>query len=71
MTLSGSFLSSRDAALYAHEQIGNARAHYYGGYVLKGPDGRFVITLPKQSFGNPFAFMLFFPVGEQGALIPP
>lgn len=71
VTLSGSFLSSRDAASYAHEQIGNSRGSYYGGYVLIGPDGRFVITPPKQSLANPFAFMLFFPVDEQGALIPP
>jgi hypothetical protein len=69
--LSGSFLSSRDAALYAHEQIGNTRNRYLGGYILKGPDGHFVITPPKRSLGNPFAFMLFFPMDGQGALIPP
>lgn len=31
-----SFLSARDAALNAHEQIGSRRSLYYGGYVLKG-----------------------------------
>lgn len=71
LTLSGSFLSSRDAALYAHELIGNQRSVYYSGYVLKRPDGQFVITLPQESFANTFAFMLFFPTSGEGALIPP
>ncbi|WP_081214395.1 DUF4329 domain-containing protein [Pseudomonas synxantha] len=70
-TLSRSFLSARDAAVYAHEQIGNWRDRYYGGYVLKGEDGRFVITEPIASAANPFAFTLFFPLGHAGPLIPP
>lgn len=65
-----SFLSARDAALHAHEQIGSRRSLYYGGYVLKGADGRFVVTPPLQSMGHPFSSTLFFPVGDQGALIP-
>ncbi|AKS06637.1 DUF4329 domain-containing protein [Pseudomonas trivialis] len=65
-----SFLSARDAALHAHEQIGSRRSRYYGGYVLKGADGRFVVTPPLESMGHPFSSTLFFPVGDQGALIP-
>lgn len=71
VALSRSFLSARDAAVYAHEQIGNRRDRYYGGYVLKGEDGRFVITEPMESAVNPFAFTLFFPIDNQGPLIPP
>ena len=70
-TLSRAFLSARDAAVYAHEQIGNTRDRYYGGYILKGEDGRFVITEPIVSAANPFAFTLFFPNNNQGPLIPP
>ena len=70
-TLSRSFLSARDAAVYAHEQIGNWRARSYGGYILKDADGRFVITEPIASVANPFAFTLFFPFDNQGPLIPP
>lgn len=68
--LSRAFLSARDAAMYAHEQIGNQRSLYYGGYVLKGADGQFVITPPLRSAENPFASTLFFPMGGEGALIP-
>ncbi|MFL1549946.1 DUF4329 domain-containing protein [Pseudomonas sp. D47] len=71
VTLSRSFLSARDAAVYAHERIGTRRDRYYGGYVLKGEDGRFVITEPMESAANPFAFTLFFPRDNQGPLIPP
>ena len=70
-TLSRSFLSARDAAVYAHEQIGNWRSGHYGGYILKGEDGRFVITEPVSSAANPFAFTLFFPRDGKGPLIPP
>ncbi|QXI59923.1 DUF4329 domain-containing protein [Pseudomonas sp. OE 28.3] len=70
-TLSRSFLSARDAAVYAHEQINNWRGGYYGGYILKGEDGRFVITEPVSSAANPFAFTLFFPRDGNGPLIPP
>lgn len=69
--LSRSFLSARDAAVYAHEQIGNRRDRYYGGYVLKGEDGRFVITQPIESNANPFFYTLFFPASNRGPLIPP
>ncbi|QXQ19423.1 DUF4329 domain-containing protein [Pseudomonas tolaasii] len=71
IALSGAFVSSRDAALHAHEQIGNRRALYYGGYVLKKADGLFVITQPLQTLDHPFASTLFVPVGGQGPLIPP
>ncbi|KGE69407.1 MULTISPECIES: DUF4329 domain-containing protein [Pseudomonas] len=70
-TLSHGFFSARDAAVYAHEQIGHQRSFYYGGYVLKGTDGRFVITQPLESVVHPFASTLFFPVNEPGPLIPP
>lgn len=70
-TFSRSFLSARDAAVYAHEQIGNRRDRYYGGYVLKGEDGRFVITEPIESNDNPFLYTLFFPASHRGPLIPP
>lgn len=69
--LSRSFLTARDAAVYAHEQIGDRRDRHYGGYVLKGEDGRFVATEPMESAANPFAFTLFFPLGNHGPLIPP
>lgn len=69
--LSRSFLSARDVAVYAHEQIGNRRDRYYGGYVLKGEDGRFVITQPIESNANPFFYTLFFPASNRGPLIPP
>ncbi|SDL10190.1 protein of unknown function [Pseudomonas libanensis] len=65
------FVSARDAAVYAHERIGNRRDRYYGGYVLKGEDGRFVSTEPLPSAVNPFAFTLFFPLDNHGPLIPP
>lgn len=70
-TLSRDFLSARDAAVYAHEQVGNRRDRYYGGYVLKGEDGRFVITEPIESNDNPFFYTLFFPASNRGPLIPP
>lgn len=70
-TLSRAFLSARDAAVYAHEQVGNRRDRYYGGYVLKGEDGRFVITEPIESNDNPFFYTLFFPASNRGPLIPP
>lgn len=70
-TLSRPFLSARDAAVYAHERIGNQRDRHYGGYVLKGEDGRFVITEPIESAPNPFDFTLFFPIDNKGPLIPP
>ncbi|CRM62232.1 DUF4329 domain-containing protein [Pseudomonas sp. 58 R 3] len=70
-TLSRSFLSARDAAVYAHEQVGSRRDRYYGGYVLKGEDGRFVITEPIESRENPFLYTLFFPSSNHGPLIPP
>ena len=70
-TLSRAFLSARDAAVYAHERINNRRDRYYGGYVLEGEDGRFVITEPVESTANPFAFRLFFPANNNGPLIPP
>lgn len=66
----GSFLSATDAAIYAHEQIGNRRDRYYGGYILKGEDGRFVVTKPQESRANPFDGTLFFPLDGQGPLIP-
>lgn len=69
--LSRSFLSAMDAATYAHEKIGARRGRPYGGYILKGEDGRFVVTEPMESETNPFASMLFFPVGNQNPLIPP
>ncbi|MBO0494810.1 DUF4329 domain-containing protein [Pseudomonas sp. Marseille-Q1929] len=70
-TLSHTFFSARDAAMYAHEQVGHQRSFYYGGYVLKGTDGHFVITQPLASVAHPFASTLFFPVNEVGPLIPP
>lgn len=70
-TLSHSFFSACDAAVYAHEQVGHQRSLYYGGYVLKGADGRFVITQPLESAMHPFASTLFFPVSALGPLIPP
>lgn len=69
--LNGSFLSVNDAALHAHERIGNRRDRYYGGYVLKGADGRFTVTDPLESAANPFDDSLFFPADNQGPLIPP
>lgn len=70
-TLSRSFLCARDAAVYAHERIGKRRDRYYGGYVLKGEDGRFVVTEPMESTVNPFSFTLFYPSDNQGPLVPP
>lgn len=70
-TLSHTFFSARDAAVYAHEQVGQQRSFYYGGYVLRDADGRFVITQPLESVVHPFASTLFFPVNEPGPLIPP
>ena len=70
-TLSHSFFSARDAAVYAHEQVGHQRSFFSGGYVLKGADGRFVITQPLKSAAHPFASTLFFPGNEAGPLIPP
>lgn len=69
--LSRSFLSVMDAATYAHEKIGIRRGRPYGGYILKGEDGRFIITEPMESETNPFASALFFPAGNQNPLIPP
>lgn len=69
--LKASFLSANDAALHAHEVVGNRRAHYYGGYVLKGVDGGFFISEPRQSSVNAFDGRLFFPLGGAGPLIPP
>ncbi|UII72140.1 DUF4329 domain-containing protein [Pseudomonas sp. HN11] len=69
--LSRPFLSPLDAAVHAHEKIGGKRSSYYGGYVLKAQDGRFVITEPLVSEENPFAAPLFFPAGGKGPLIPP
>ncbi|MHA6573049.1 DUF4329 domain-containing protein [Pseudomonas yamanorum] len=66
-----SFLSANDAALHAHELIGNRRDRYYGGYVLKGADGRFTVTNPLESAANPFDDTLFFRADNQGPLIPP
>ncbi|QJI34265.1 DUF4329 domain-containing protein [Pseudomonas sp. ADAK13] len=71
MSWNGSFLSATDAAVYAHEQVGNRRDRYYGGYILKGEDGRFIATRPVESPTNPFDGTLFFPVDAQGPLIPP
>ena len=71
VALSRSFLSATDAAVHAHELIGYRRDRYYGGYVLKAEDGRFVITEPLESDENPFAKPLFFPMGGKGPLIPP
>lgn len=70
-TLSRAFLSARDAVVYAHERVGTRRDRYYGGYVLEGEDGRFVVTEPVESAANPFAFTLFFPADNKGPLIPP
>jgi len=67
----GSFLSATDAAVYVHEQIGNRRDRYYGGYILKAEEGHFVATRPEESLTNPFDGTLFFPVDAQGPLIPP
>lgn len=69
--LEASFLSANDAALHAHERVGNRRAHYYGGYVLKGVDGGFFISEPLESTANAFDGRLFFPLGGAGPLIPP
>ncbi|WP_225908565.1 DUF4329 domain-containing protein [Pseudomonas lactucae] len=69
--LSRAFLSARDAAVHAHELIGPRRAHCFGGYVLKGQDGFFVITEPMPSSANPFIYRLFTPLDSQGPLIPP
>ncbi|KMT55864.1 DUF4329 domain-containing protein [Pseudomonas fildesensis] len=69
--LSPAFLSASDAATYAHEKIGARLDRPYGGYILKGEDGRFVVTEPMESHANPFASALFFPAGDQGPLIPP
>ncbi|WP_395609361.1 DUF4329 domain-containing protein [Pseudomonas sp. B22129] len=69
--LSRVFYSARDAAVFAHEQVGKQRSRYYGGYVLKGADGRFVVTEPLESKANPFAGTLLFPVEGDGPLIPP
>jgi hypothetical protein len=69
--LSPPFLSALDAAVFAHEQIGARRKHAYGGYILKGEDGRFLITLPEASEANPFAQLLFAPADGLGPIIPP
>lgn len=69
--LSPPLLSAIDAAVYAHEKIGHQRDRPYGGYILKGDDGRFFITEPMQSQANPFLSPLFFPAGGQAPLIPP
>lgn len=67
----GAFLSANDAALYAHEQIGNRRHRNYGGYILKAADGRFTATAPVESTANPFNEGLFYPADNTGPLIPP
>lgn len=70
-TLSRSFLSARDAAIHAHELIGNRRDRSYGGYVLKGRDGRFRVTEPMEGTAWPFAGSLFFPGRDYRPLIAP
>lgn len=69
--LSPLFIHAHDAAVYAHEQIGSRRERAYGGYILKGRDGRFLITEPRAADANPFAHQLFVPAQGQGPLIPP
>ncbi|WP_256352266.1 DUF4329 domain-containing protein [Pseudomonas yamanorum] len=69
-TWNGHFRTAHDAAVYAHLQIGSRRGRYYGGYILKSEDGRFVATIPQESASNPFDGTLFFPLGDRGPLIP-
>ena len=69
--LSPAFLSATDAAVYAHEKIGERRDRAYGGYILKGEDGRFIVTEPMEAGTNPFAAALFFPADDLNPLIPP
>ncbi|MGL6243993.1 hypothetical protein [Pseudomonas sp.] len=42
------FLSSDDAARYAHERVGRRRERGYYGYILQRNDHRFVITEPAE-----------------------
>jgi hypothetical protein len=44
--LSPPFISADDAALFAHEAIGNKRDKEYGGAILQHEGGRFYATLP-------------------------
>lgn len=69
-SLSAPFLTADDAARHAHERIGFRRGTAYGGYVLKGQDGRFVFTEPVIIHGDGFASDLLTPVAGSGALVP-
>jgi hypothetical protein len=44
--LSPPFISADDAALLAHEAIGNKRDKEYGGAILQHEGGRFYATMP-------------------------
>lgn len=71
MVLSAAFLTAEDAARHAHERIGFRRAAAYGGYILKGLDGRFVFTEPLTIHGNGFTADLLTPLAGNGVLVPP
>ena len=51
--LSPAFISADDAAVYAHDLIGNRQDKEYGGFILS-KDARFYATLPVGSDGNLF-----------------
>lgn len=68
--LSPRFISADDAAVYAHDLIGNRRDKEYGGFILS-KDGRFYATLPVCSDGNLFRPSDVLSRASNGDMVPP
>lgn len=68
--LSPRFISADDAAVYAHDLIGNRRDKEFGGFILS-KDGRFYATLPVCSDGNLFRPSDVLSRASNGDMVPP
>jgi hypothetical protein len=61
LTFSEPFATADEAALHAHGQVGDRRAHEVGALILKRPDQRYVVTSSLETGSNPYGFNGFYP----------
>lgn len=69
-TLSPAFISADDAAVYAHDLIGNQREEEFGGFILS-KDHQYFATIPQSSEGTLFRPADVLSLGENGDILPP
>ena len=69
-SLSPAFISADDAAVYAHDLIGDQREEEFGGFILS-KDHQYFATIPQSSEGTLFRPADVLSLGENGDILPP